>query len=136
MLLCHCHCTIYLMLSDGSVPFSLLFEGISELGCIPVWSTTNILYSWACWNNLGRWLPLEHVKNASSNLGRQKLKILHPRISFISFIYTYDQAKLIIICLCLCPFGKYHLLLQSGLHHNAPKMAGIACMNGPYKSDS
>jgi len=42
------------MLSDGSVPFSL-FLGISGLGCIPVWSTTNILYSWACWNNLGRW---------------------------------------------------------------------------------
>jgi hypothetical protein len=30
-------------------------------------------------------------------LRRQKLKILHPRISFISFIHTYDQAKFIII---------------------------------------
>ena len=69
---------------------------------------------------------LEHLKNASSILGREKLKILHPRISFISLIRTYDQAKSIIIWLCSCPFGKYHPLLQSGLRHNAPKMAGIA----------
>jgi len=78
---------------------------------------------------------LEHLKNASSILGRQKLKIPHPRISFISFIHTYDQAKLIIIRLCSCPFGKYHPLLQSGLRHNAPKMAGVARAHKVYFGD-
>ena len=79
---------------------------------------------------------LKHLKNVSSILGRQKLKILHPRISFISLIRTYYQAKSIIIWLCSCPFGKYHPLLQSGLHHNAPKMAGVACAHEVFNSKS
>jgi hypothetical protein len=38
---------------------------------------------------------LEHLKSASSILGRQKLKILHPRIFFILIISTYNEAEFV-----------------------------------------
>lgn len=69
---------------------------------------------------------LKYVKNASSILGKQKLKILHKRTCSVWLNSAVYCVKSRFIWLCPWQFVEYHPQLQFGAHHIAPNLAGIA----------
>ena len=69
---------------------------------------------------------LKYVKNASSILGKLKLKNLHKRTCSVWLNGTFYCVKLIFIWLCPRQFVEYHPQLQFGACHIAPNLAGIA----------
>jgi hypothetical protein len=69
---------------------------------------------------------LKYIKNASSILGKPKLKILHKRNCSVQLNSTFYCVRLIFIWLCPRQFVKYHPQRQFGACHIALNLAGIA----------